>query len=114
MYVRWWFEAFLLTLFIECPIVVWLLRSPARRWPRLLGLAVFANLATHPAVWFVFPALGLGYSGSVTLAELWAWGGEAAFWALVLPAVGWRRAAWASLCSNLASFGLGKLFFHPW
>ncbi len=114
MFVRWWFEAFLLTLFIECPLLLWLLRTPDVRWPRLLGLSFFANLVTHPAVWFVFPALGLGYWRSVTLAELWAWGGEALFWTLVLPAVGWRRAVWASLCSNLASFGLGKLLFHPW
>jgi hypothetical protein len=93
---------------------MWLLRPAGVRWPRRLALTVFANLLTHPAVWFVFPALRLTYWPTVGISELWAWLGETAFWAAVLPALGWRRALVASLCSNLASFALGWLLFRPW
>ncbi len=110
--VCWWFVAFLLTLLVECPVLGWLLRSAGTSTARLLALTLFANLATHPAVWFVFPALPYPYWATLTLSELWAWLAEAWFWGLVLPALGWRRAGWASLCSNLGSFGLGWALFR--
>jgi len=54
-----WFRAFLVTILVETPIVVALFREAEPRLGRRLAFALFANLATHPAVWFVFPALGL-------------------------------------------------------
>ncbi len=110
--VCWWFVAFLLTLLVECPLLVWLLRSASASMARLLGLALLANLVTHPAVWFVFPALPGPYWLTLSLSELWAWLGEAFFWGLVLPTLGWRRSTWASLCSNLTSFGIGWVLYR--
>ncbi len=110
--VCWWLVAFLLTLLIECPLLVWLFRWSKAGVGRLLVLSLFANLLTHPAVWFIFPALPLPYWIRLTTSELWAWLGESAFWTVVLAGVGWRRATWASFCSNLTSFGLGWLAYR--
>jgi hypothetical protein len=71
-----WFHAFLLTLGVELCIAPWLLPRSEPRWRRLSAVIV-ANVASHPAVWFVFPRLGLGYVRFVTLAEIWAFGSEA-------------------------------------
>ena len=48
-----WSRAFLLTLLIEGPIVVYGFKSVSMR-RRLLGF-LLANCLTHPALWFIFP-----------------------------------------------------------
>ena len=40
---------------------------------RRVGLALLGNALSHPAVWFVFPALGLGWVATTALSETWAW-----------------------------------------
>jgi hypothetical protein len=83
-----WFAAFVLTLAIEAPIV-WLLLRRAEPDPLRIGLLIaFANLATHPAVWFIVPQLLLIGTLAYTVgAEIWAVAAEAVFyWAVVASA----------------------------
>ena len=54
-----WFAAFVLTLAIEAPIAVVLLRQAEPDLRRLGVLIVFANLASHPVVWYVISQLVL-------------------------------------------------------
>src|SRR5438105_3333559 len=100
-----WLRAFALTLACELPVAGALLRgvAPGRR----LGLIFFANLASHPVVWFVLPALPLPYFAWVVLSELWAWLSEALLYHLALPALPARRPVLVSLAANGASLGAG-------
>lgn len=112
---RSWLVAFAMTLAIETPVVAAFYRRQEPKRGRLLGLIFFANLATHPAVWFIFPRLPVSYERAVFLSEVWAYGLEVLFYALAF-AGGPRRAFLASITANTASFlfGLGwlKLFGH--
>lgn len=109
-----WFAAFALTVVVEVPIVVLLLRGQARVGvPRLGILALYANLASHPLVWFVFTQLFLvGTPEYVAAAEGWAFGIEALFYAVAVPGVSARRAVVASLLANATSFLLGRLIWQ--
>jgi hypothetical protein len=102
-----WLVAFALTLSIETVVVVVLLApvepNPARR----VAYSLFANLVTHPAVWFIFPGLGLSYVPMVTLAEIWAFGLEGLFYWLVVPKLGVRRAFVMSVAANATSYMIG-------
>lgn len=105
-----WLPAFLLTLVVEVPLVVLLLGRGTRGRGRLAALAVFANLATHPAVWFVFTQLFLVGTVEYTVAaEAWAVGVEAVFYAVAVEGVSLRRASAVSLAANAASFLAGRL-----
>lgn len=107
-----WPVGFGLTLALELPIVLGLLRS-APSFRRRLAVAIFANLATHPLVWFFFPQLPLPYRTIVTLSELWAWGAETVIYATVAVSVSWRWAAWISLLANGTSFCVGWVVAPP-
>ena len=111
-----WFGAFVLTLVVETPIVVVVLRHAETDLARLALIAVFANLATHPAVWFVFTQLFLvGTAAYVLAAEAWAVLVETAFFMVVIRGVGARRAVAASLLANGASILAGLLVgSHLW
>jgi hypothetical protein len=92
-----WFIAFLLTLTIELPIVLLLLRRIEPDLARMGALVVFANLATHPIVWFVLTQpLLIGTP-------------EAVFYAVTLRGLGARRALGVSLAANAASFLVGQV-----
>ena len=105
-----WFAAFLLTLAVEVPIAAYLLRRAEPDLARRFVLVLFANLVTHPAVWFVFTQLFLIGTPEYTLAaEAWAVGVEALFYAVVIPGLGPRRALVVALAANLASFAVGRL-----
>ena len=70
-----WFRAFVLTLAVELPIAGVLLRRYEPSRTRLLLLILFANLASHPAVWFIFTQWFLvGTPEYVIAAEGWAVG----------------------------------------
>lgn len=98
-----WFGAFVLSLAAELPVALWFFRrEEPRRW-RLGALAVYATLATHPLVWFVFPRLGLRYLAAMELAELFAWLAEAAFFRLALPGLRPERALVGAFLANGAS-----------
>ena len=74
---------------------------------RLCAIAFFAQLVSHPSVWFIIPSLVPAYSQMVIVAELWAVVSEALFYTLVVPGTPLRTAAGASLVANGCSLGLG-------
>lgn len=105
-----WLRAFLLTALIEVPIVLALTREGPVPTPRRLALAFFAQLVTHPLVWYVFPNLsGLSHTSTLVLSELWAWLGEAVFYAVALAPIRPARAVGVAALANGASFGVGLL-----
>jgi hypothetical protein len=111
-FVLLWCKAFGLTLAIELPIAVRLLRGAAHpSIGRRTAAVLLANLASHPVVWFVFPELGRNSAAILLASELWAFASEAAIYRLVFsgpPALLWRRAALVSLVANAISFLAGK------
>lgn len=103
-----WLVAFLLTVAVEVPIVALLLRGRDPGGWRLVILVVFANLATHPAVWFIFPQLLLvGTLPFTVAAELWAVAAEALFYAAAFRGVSPHRAIGTAVVANAASFVIG-------
>jgi hypothetical protein len=105
---RAWLVAFLITVAVEAPLVLALSRGLGVGLVRRLGLIIFAQLATHPLVWFVFPRLvGLTGRSAMALSELWAWLAEALFYALVLPGLPGSRALGISGVANGASLAAG-------
>ena len=107
-----WLFAFLATVAVEVPVVVALTRGhPTPAWRRAL-IAIFAQLVTHPLVWFVFPRLvGLTGRSSLALSELWAWLAEAAFYGVVLTGLSPARALGISAVANSASILVGLVIF---
>jgi hypothetical protein len=112
-----WLHAFVWTVVLETPVVVLLTRGQGFSIARRIAIAVFANLATHPVVWFVFipeadPLLGLGGETRLVLAETWALVVEAAFYFVVFRQLGVVRAFLVSLFANGFSFAVGLLLYH--
>jgi hypothetical protein len=110
-----WLAAFLLTVAVETPIAVRLLRGTDPGGWRLVALVIFANLATHPAVWFIFPQLFLVGTPSFTVAaELWAVTAEAVFYGVAIRGVTPLRAIGTSIAANAASFLVGLVVAELW
>jgi len=110
-----WFAAFVLTVAVEVPIAGYLLRraEPDRLRPVLL--VVFANLATHPIVWYVITQLFLvGTWEYVLVAESWAVAVEALFYAVAFRGLDPRRAIAVALVANAASFTAGRIVGDLW
>lgn len=108
-----WLRAFLLTAAIELPVVLVATRrlTHVSRWRRAL-LALFAQLSTHPLVWFVFPRIaGITGGTAVILAELWAWFGEALFYFVALAELGTWEALGIAGVANALSFAIGLLIY---
>ncbi len=104
-----WLPAFVLTLVVELPIVLAGLRPVEPNLGRLAVLVVFANLATHQAVWFVFTQLFLvGTPAYVVAAETWAVGAEAVFYAVAVRGTSPGRALGVAFAANAASFLVGR------
>ena len=105
-----WFRAFLWTLGLELPVAAFVLRRHVQL-ARRLALIVVANVATHPAVWLIFPELGSRQHWpswlTLALSEAWAFGFETAVYSLFLGRGKLRVAASASLAANALSLGLG-------
>jgi hypothetical protein len=104
-----WLRAFGLTLLIELALAVPLLAPVEPRLLRRFAAVVTANLATHPLVWFLFPALALGRPARLALSEAWALIAEAIIYLTVWPALRPRRAFVVSLIANAASAAAGLL-----
>jgi hypothetical protein len=105
-----WLRAFLLTVAVECPLVVVLTAQSRLPWAKRVCLIIAAQLMTHPLVWYVFPAIPtLPRVTTLVLSELWAFLAEAAFYALVEVAPSKLRAFGVSALANGASLGLGFL-----
>ncbi len=106
---HFWFIGFALTLTLEAPwILAGLRRSEASLSRRVLAL-LFANLLTHPLVWYLFPALPLGRRYSLIGSEIWAFAGEWLFYASHVQRLNRQRAAVLSLAANTTSFLIGSL-----
>lgn len=104
-----WLKAFVLTVAIEIPVAAVAFRRDEPSLGRRAGLIFYASLATHPAVWFIFPRLELTYTEMVIAAETWAVAAEAVLYALVFRGVELWRAAAISLIANGASYGIGLI-----
>jgi len=107
-YVTEWARLFALTLGVELAVAVPLLGKDdplARR----AGAVAFAQLASHPLVWFVIPTFGLAGARFLLLAEGWALASELVFYRLVFPRLTWRRALAISALANGASMTVGGL-----
>jgi hypothetical protein len=107
-YVALWARAFTLTVGLELLIATWFLPRDATR-SRRVGAVVFANVASHPAVWFVFPELFARWEVALVLSELWALGSEVLIYKLVFPTLEWRKALAASALANGGSLLLGLI-----
>lgn len=103
----YWLVGFGLTLLFEAPIVLRLLARSEPRWVRRVTLFLFANLVTHPLVWFFFPMLPLSRTVTLTISETWAFCGETVFYRMMGQRVSLRRAAVTSLLANAFSFSVG-------
>jgi hypothetical protein len=106
-YCEAWAASFLLTTAIELVVAGWILRRAERSLGRRCGSIAVANLATHPLVWFVFPALPVPYYATVILAETWAVVLETIAYRLAFPASPRTRAFAASALANAASYWAG-------
>jgi len=105
-----WFAAFALTLAVELPVAVLLLRRVASDLPRMVVLVVTANLATHLAVWYVFTQLFLvGTPAFVLAAEGWAVVAEAVVFLAAFRGLTWQWAVTTAFVANGASFVVGRL-----
>jgi len=110
-----WFAAFVLTLVVEVPIAVLLLRRAEPDLRRLVLLVVFANLVSHPLVWYVVPQLVLVGTPSYTLvAEAWAIAVEALFYWVTIRGLSARRAIAVAVAANAASYLAGRLIGERW
>lgn len=110
-----WLAAFVLTMVVEVPVVAILLRASEPDLRRLALLVLFANLATHPIVWYVLSQpLLIGTPAYLLVAESWAVGAEAVFYAVTVRSISWRRAALVALAANVASFLGGQLVVSVW
>jgi hypothetical protein len=108
-----WLTAFLLTFAVEAPVILVLTRGSETGVSRRLALVFFAQLATHPLVWFVFPYIvGLTGGTATLLSEIWACLAEAVFYALVLRGVTFTRALSLSALANGASVLAGVALEH--
>jgi hypothetical protein len=105
-----WFAAFVLTLAVELPVAVVILRRVEKNLPRVVVLLVAANLATHVAVWYVFTQLFLvGTPAYVLAAEGWAVVAEALIFLAAFRGLAWQWALTTALLANGASFIVGRL-----
>ena len=110
-----WFAAFLLTLAVEVPIAVFLLRRPEPNLARAAAIVVFANLVSHPMVWFVWTQVFLiGTPEYVIAVETWAIAIEALFYSVVVSGLGPGRAVLIAVVANAASFAVGRVVAQLW
>jgi hypothetical protein len=106
-----WFRAFVWTLLLEQAVAGLVLRRAIPQTSRRVSVIAVANVASHPAVWLIFPELGasLGwpYLSTLLLSEAWAFGLEAWIYWLFLGSSKARLALIASTSANAVSLALG-------
>ena len=104
---HFWFIAFALTIILEAPWIIAGLRAfEPSRTRRVLAL-LFANLVTHPLVWYLFPSLPLPRRYSLMGSEVWAFAAEWLFYACYVHRLTCLRAALLSFGANGTSFLVG-------
>ena len=105
-----WFAAFVLTLAVEVPLVLAMLRREEPQLARLAVLVVTVNLATHLVVWYVATQLlRVGTIEYVVAAETWAILAEALFYVAAIRGLTLARAVLVAGVANLASFLVGRV-----
>jgi hypothetical protein len=113
-YLSAWARAFLLTLLVELASATPLLgrfaksESVARR----LAAVSVANVASHPAVWFVIPVITGGGMPMLIVAESWAVLCEVFVYRVIFKQLRLLDALALSLLANAASLGIGLLIRH--
>jgi hypothetical protein len=106
-------SALMLTLAVELPVVIVLLRraSVVVVWPRAVTVIVLASLVTHPLAWRVARALSPDeYTLGIAIIEAVVVAVEALWLRALLP-IGLKTAAITSLIANAATFGVGALLW---
>ena len=96
-----------MTVIVELAIATPLLSRVEPSGLRRSAGIVIANLATHPLVWFVFPAAVLRFTTRIALSELWAFSAEVLVYRVIWPALSWRRALITSLLANAITALIG-------
>jgi len=97
-----WFEAFLLTVSVELPLVAALAPRGRRRRAAADGLG--ANLLTHPCAWWAVLSAGAPWllvEAAVSLTETLVYRG--------VTGMSWPRAAATSLLANGITATIGAL-----
>ena len=107
-YLYRWFTAWVLTLALETPVVVRLLRGHAST-RQAAELSVLATTLTHPLLWFAWRPLIDDYTTYVVSGEALVFVAEAVVYRQVTT---WRRALLVSAVANAASWGLGWLLLY--
>lgn len=103
-----WLRAFALTLVVELPIFVLVVRGEVPAWRACLAGAAGSCL-THPLLWFVWSRLVSDYTLYITSGELLVAVIETlTFYAIARP-IPLRMALAASFLANGASYGAGFL-----
>lgn len=106
MYLVFW-QAFILTVLLETPILIWFYKK--RKWWKIALLSLVLNAFTLSFVWFMFfPALS-DYAQFFVSAEFYAFAAEALILAELFKKEGWRNAVVASAFANAVSAGVGLL-----
>jgi hypothetical protein len=103
---RAWLIAFVLTVASELVIAVPLLAAGGSR-PRRVAAVCLAQLATHPAVWFIWPLLALPRPLFLLLAEGFAVCVEALIYRFSFERLSWSRCLAASALANAVSVLVG-------
>src|SRR5262249_58730157 len=108
-------RAFILTVLVEVPVATYLLRGANPQPWRTAALVFFANLASHPLVWYVWTqAFLFGSVTFVVVAETWAVVIEAAFYFVAFRGLSLPRAVLVSVVANAASFAVGRVVMQLW
>jgi hypothetical protein len=110
--------AYLITIGVECPIVLLLVFG--RRWlppdrNQLLWVSLWGILAssiTHPIAWSVNHATqSMAYEIRVAILELLIFLAEGVIYHYALR-LNWSRTMVLSLIANIASYGIGMIVFY--
>jgi hypothetical protein len=102
-----WLRAFGLTLAVEAIVAGPMLRRGDASPGRCVAAVFFANLTTHPLVWFLVPGIAVSYAARLGISEAGAVALEAGVYLLIWPGLGSRRALLVSLLANGASLAVG-------
>jgi len=103
-----WARYFALTLVVELGIAVPVLGRRQALGRRAAAVS-FAQLISHPVVWFILPELGLGRMSYLLVAEAWALVIELLFYRFAFADLSWSRALAVSALANGASLAAGTV-----
>lgn len=101
-----WLVAFAITLGSELIVAVPVLANAGTLQRRIASVSL-AQLATHPAVWFIWPLFGWPRPLYLLAAESFALCTEALIYRLVFERLAWSRALAASALANGTSILVG-------